>query len=164
MKKLKVMAMAVVACVATFTVPLAPLALVGCTGGCAKIESGQDKVVVNAERTAQASLALMDAFVTIEQDNRAFLNTVSPKIEEASHRVQKDGMAAFDGLRAATQAYKSNRSPENAVTVQTWLATLETFRALAVQYTTEASAALSKRASSGSTTTTPPRITKPPGN
>lgn len=148
MKKLKCKLMMVLAFMLATLPPLAPLAPVAAVGvisvGCASTNGG-DSVLINAEKTAEMSLSVMDGFVTIEQDNRAFLNTVSPKIEEASHKIQNEGMKAWDGLRQATATYKANRTEENKANVNTWIATLKTFRELAEKYTTEATAAMVKK-------------------
>lgn len=147
-KKLK-MKMLILAAAMLAILPFTPVAIVGgLTTGCARSTNSTnsgDQVLISAEKTAEIALAVIDGFVTIEQDNRAFLNTVSPEIEKASHKVQKEGMAAWEGLRKATLTYKNNRTEDNRATMATWTATLKAFQELAQKYAIEAANALAKK-------------------
>lgn len=149
-KKLKTK-MLILAAAMLAILPFTPIAMVvgipmatGCARSTNSTNSG-DQVLISAEKTAEISLAVIDGFVTIEQDNRAFLNTVSPEIEKASHKVQKEGMAAWEGLRKATLTYKNNRTDDNRATMATWTATLKAFQELAQKYAIEAANALAKK-------------------
>ncbi len=106
--------------------------------GCASVEEGADSVVVNAERVAQASFEIMDAFVLYEHNNREMLRRISPEIEKAANSVRTDGRKAIEQLRSATAAYKNNRSAENKATVDTWIKTVEHLKSIALQHLTAA--------------------------
>lgn len=131
MKKVKTMFMALVMMLVTLSVPVVPLALVGCSGGCASVQEGQDIVVVRAEQTADLSFQIMDTFITFEDNNHEFLKTKAPSVVEAANKVRTEGKKAINGLRDATKAYKNNRTPENKANMQTYLALVESFRKIA---------------------------------
>lgn len=118
--------------------PVALTAVVGLSGGCAQLDEGADPVVVRAEQTAAGAFELMDAFVQMEFNNRESLRQLSPEIEKAANAVRVDGRKALEELRIATQVYKRNRSAENKATVQTWIATTENLKRLALQHLTSA--------------------------
>jgi hypothetical protein len=113
----------------TLAIPIA-----GTVTGCASVDEGSDPIVVNAERVAQASFEIMDAFVLYEHNNREMLRGVSPEIEKAANSIRTDGRAAIDQLRAATKAYKLNRTAENKASVDTWIKLVETLKSTALRY------------------------------
>jgi hypothetical protein len=94
--------------------------------GCAAVERGQDPVVVNAERATAMALDVMDAFLQVEYLNRELLAQASPEIHQVAERVRTDGPKWLESARAATKAYKQNRSPENKFQLQTAIAVLQT--------------------------------------
>lgn len=146
---------------ATLPLPLASIALVGCTGGCASIGEGQDPVVVNAERVAAASFEIMDTFNQMEFNNRDELRKLSPEIEKAANHVRVEGKAALESLRAATKAYKTNRTPENKANVATWIATVESFRDIAKQFLVAPKTASAVLPSAPPATSAPPARATP---
>lgn len=114
----------------SFTVPIAGLT------GCASVDAKADAVVVNAERTAQAAFEIMDAFVLYEYNNREALAKMSPDIHKAADAIRVDGKHAIQELRAATKAYKENRTPQRKATIDTWMALVEQFKRTALKYLT----------------------------
>lgn len=111
---------------------VAPL-IVGC-GGCVQLEPGADSVLVRAEQVAAGAFEVMDAFVELEYNNREALRKLSPEIESAANKVRIEGKHALVELRKATSVYKKNRSPENKMTVETWIALTEYSKAIATKY------------------------------
>src|SRR5687767_6736071 len=75
MKKMKHMLIAIMTSATLLFTPVVPLALVGCSGGCSTVAEGHDPVVVRAEQVAAGAYELMDAFVAMEENNRAYLRT-----------------------------------------------------------------------------------------
>lgn len=137
MNKLKMKAMILLSfLLATLPLPMASVALVGCTSGCRSVAEGSDPVVVRAEQAADISFEIMDAYLSLEENNREYLRTVSPEFEKAAIRVRTDGKAAIENLRSATKTYKQNRTPENKANITTWLATVEEIRRIAAKYIT----------------------------
>lgn len=132
--------MMVLAAVSFLAMPVAPLALVvGCSGGgCATVAEGHDVVVVRAETIADLSFEVMDTYLRLEENNRAYLKTISPEFEKTASKVAVDGKAAIQSLRSATKAYKQNRTPENKSNVDTWLAVVEDLRKTALKFTGQA--------------------------
>lgn len=92
--------------------------------GCAAVKAGQDPVVVNAERLAANSYDVVDAFLTLEQNQRAVLWQVDQSIKHTADKLRHEFPEALKSLRATTKAYKQNRSAENKATVVTWQAVI----------------------------------------
>lgn len=149
MKKLKYKVMIMLAFLMTTMAPLAPVAVIGVVGVSCASTNGGDAVLINAEKSAEIGLSAMDLYVTVEQDNRAFLKTVSPEFEKISQQVQTEGMKAWENLRAATATYKANRTPDNQANMATWVSTLKKFQEIAQKYAAEAVAEIAKARKSG---------------
>lgn len=133
-RKLQTFAMTLLAVMAACVMPLAPVALVGCTGGCSTVAEGHDPIVVRAEQAADLSFEVFDSYLRLEEANRDYLRTVSPEFEKTANAIRVDGRAAIESLRSATKAYKNNRTPENKANVETWLRTVEVLRQTALKY------------------------------
>lgn len=145
MKKMKYALVAIVASATLWIAPLATVGLVGCGGGCASVNQGQDSLVVNSERLQATALAIMDTFVAVEENNRAYLRTVSPEIENAANKIRREGKTALTELGAVTRAYKSNRSAENKANINTWLKTLAELQRVATDNLVAANAAIASK-------------------
>lgn len=105
------------ALLAALAVVLAPVTLVTTTGcSWAKVEQGQDPVVVNAERLYATAEDAFDKTFDFEKANRVALG---PEVKKSVDEIRKAAPPALDALRAATKAYKQNRSPENKATLET---------------------------------------------
>lgn len=118
--------------------PIASLALVGCTGGCASVEQGSETLVVRAEQTYQGAAQVFKAFTTFEFNNRAYLNTVSGDIEKAANTIRMDGFTALESLQKAVVAYKADRTAENRTTIDTWLARVTALEGIVTEYMSKA--------------------------
>lgn len=134
MNKLKTQVAAVMMALAVCTLPIASVALVGCTGGCAALAPGADPIVVRAEQTAAFAFEAMDLFLKMEENNREALRQAAPEVEKVANRVRVDGKSALVSLRDATKAYKTNRTPENKANLDTWMAVVEELRAISTKY------------------------------
>lgn len=149
MKKLKYKVMIILAFLMTTMAPLAPVAVIGVVGVSCASTNGGDAVLINAEKSAEIGLSAIDLYVTIEQDNRAFLKTVSPEFEKISHQVQGEGMKAWENLRASTAVYKANRTPDNQANMTTLVAVLKSFQQIAQDYAARAASEIAKARKSG---------------
>jgi hypothetical protein len=112
--------------------PLAPIPLV--STGCSTILPGQDKVLVNAERTSATAYDVFVAFAEWEQANRDLLWQQSPEIKHLADRLRTNGQTWLKTTRTVTEAYRLNRTEENRAVLQTWLAVLTTAIAEANTY------------------------------
>jgi len=101
-------------------IPLS-LALVGCSS----IQSGNDPLVVNAERTTQLAVDVFDTFLKWEYDNRQTLS-VTPEIRKTADFIRTNGQNWLLTARSMTKAYKQSRTPENKANLDTAIATLRT--------------------------------------
>lgn len=96
------------------------------TPGCAwfqpsTVAVGSDPVVVGAEQASKLGLAFTSEFLQWEWLNRA---TVGKDITRLADKVRDEFPKDHAALRAATKAYKLNRSPENKATLETVTLTL----------------------------------------
>lgn len=106
--------------------------------GCAffgPVAPGADPVVVNAERTAKLSFTLADSFVQWEFENRA---TLPKEATEAADVVRKEFPTAYRAFRAATKAYKVNRTDAAKLNLQTAQAEIGVLLKYAQKYLPEA--------------------------
>jgi len=102
---------------------LASLAIACILTGCVTIEPGNDKLVVQAERTTKLALETFDTFLKWEYDNREVLSPI-PEIRASSDRIRTNGPGWLRTARTLTQAYKENRTDENKAALETWVALL----------------------------------------
>ena len=91
-----------------------------------------DPVVVNSERTIGLAFDTIDGFLRWEKANRA---VVPPKVHAAAQSLRREAPDAFRNARAVLRAYKANRSPEQKVLLDTWLATLSELARVATEST-----------------------------
>lgn len=132
MNKLKCKLMIVLAfLLATMPLPIASVALVGCTGGCASVDKGADLEVVRAEQFYRGADKLMRSFTTFEFNNRAKLNAIDPNIEKAANTVRIDGFDALVKVQESVVKYKANRTPENREGIGKAIAIAEGLESLA---------------------------------
>ena len=64
---------------------------------CAIIQPGNDKLVVNAERTTKLALESFDTFLKWEFDNREVLSPI-PEIRASADRIRSTAQAGFAQL------------------------------------------------------------------
>ena len=105
----------------------------GC-GGCAQLQKGADPIVVRAEQLYQGAHSIMDSFLSYEMSNREVLKQLSPQILETANLMRRDGPKAVDGLMAATEAYKANRTPENRANLSTYIALVDALQNEALRW------------------------------
>lgn len=134
MNKAKGRMLVLIAMIGVWAMPLAPIVLVGCSGGCAALDKGADPVVVRAEQTYQGASQIFKSFTTFEFNNRAYLQGVSGDIEKAANTIRTDGFDALVALQNATIAYKSHRTANNKANLETWLATVEKLDGIVTEY------------------------------
>lgn len=113
---------------------IAPVSFTGCKQIPSTSQQTADQVILRAEQTAQTARLTMDTFVHLERDNEALLKQVNPQIHQYANTIRRNGLNWVDSLRAATKAFKANRTPENEATVNTWLTTLITATTQMNQY------------------------------
>jgi len=97
-----------------FAVPVVVLA-----PGCAlfsTVAPGNDVIVVDAERIAILSFTLVDTFLDWETVNRA---NVPKEATAAADKLRDDFPKAYNSYRAATKAYKFNRTADNQFNLNT---------------------------------------------
>jgi hypothetical protein len=104
------------------TIPLA-LAIALLTLSCARIQPGQDALVVDAERTQALALETFDLFLRLEYQHRDTWSAI-PEIHAAAERIRIHGPALIDTVKNLTRAYKHNRGPDQKANLQTALAVL----------------------------------------
>lgn len=116
MNKLKVKTAMLLTVLLATMVQVAPVAVVGVVStGCAtnKVAEGSEVFVVRAEQTYKNLDKTFRAFTTFEYNNRAVLQKLSPKFEQAANTVRIDGFNALEALQKSVVEYKANRTPEN---------------------------------------------------
>lgn len=91
---------------------------------CATIQTGNDAIVVNAERFTAVAADTFDLFVHTEYDNKAYLATIDPKIHSYANYIRVNAKNWLQSARTMTKAYKQNRSAENKANLTTALAVL----------------------------------------
>ena len=119
---------------------LSPLVALILLSSCAGITSGNDPVVVNAERTTQVALDTFDSFVKYEYNNKATLQKLNPNIHKYANTVRKNGAQWLASARAFTQAYKYNRTADKKANLETAIAVLQAAITQIGQYMSEAGA------------------------
>lgn len=93
---------------------LGTVTMTGLTG-CAKLRQvlyapGADPVVVEAERLAETSLAVMEKFVAWERKYEEPLALIDHRIHLAAETVRENGLGYVEKLRTATKIYKAAKS------------------------------------------------------
>lgn len=103
---------------------LAPIAVI--TPGCAlfgTVAEGHDKLIVNAERTAKLSFAMVDGFLEYEEANRPI---VPPQMTRTADELRTQFPPAYTAFRNATKLYKFNRTADNKANLNTALVPVQT--------------------------------------
>jgi hypothetical protein len=102
--------------------------------------------VVNAEKVTRTGNDLLDAFVHLERNNQAALQSVIPKaypqIHAYANLVRRNGVQWLETARACTVAYKNNRSADNKANLDTALAVLGAAIAQSQSYIAQINVAL----------------------
>lgn len=91
--------------------------------GCAKLRQtlyapGADPVVVEAERLAETSFAVMDKFVAWERKYEGPLQTIDRRIHMAAEIIRENGLGYVEKLRTATKIYKAAKSAVEKATAK----------------------------------------------
>jgi len=114
---------------------LAPiLAIALLLNGCAATQQGNDTVVVDAEKSTSVALESINAFLKLEYDNQAVIKQRLPQVHTYANFVRVHSPQWIAAARSMTNAYKSNRTPENKANLGTALATLNQAVTLITQY------------------------------
>lgn len=121
---------------------IAPVTFTGCKQLPSTSSETSDQVILRAEQAAQTARLTFDTFVHLERDNEALLKQVNPAIHQYANTIRRNGLNWVDSLRAATKAFKLNRTPENQASINTWLATLTTATTQVNQYIAQAKTAV----------------------
>jgi hypothetical protein len=101
--------------------------------GCATL-TGNDPVVVNAEKITQTAFDTMEAFKQYEFNNRATLESINPAIEHYANVLRRNEKTWLQSARTMTDAYKNNRNAQNKANLDTALAVLSQAVAQITQY------------------------------
>jgi hypothetical protein len=89
-------------------------------------QQSTDQIILRAEQTAQVARDTFNLFVHLERDNEAMLKSVNPAIHDYANTIRAHGLDWIDSLRAATKAFKANRTSQSQADLSTALATLTT--------------------------------------
>jgi hypothetical protein len=112
-------------------------ALLALLVSCAAIQPGNDPVVVNAERVTASAVEVFDGLFRTEFANHAVIRARAPQVASGVNQLRQVAPQAIATARAATQAYKNNRTSENKANVATALAVLQALLDQARVYLTE---------------------------
>ncbi len=118
MKRLPIIVLCLCLAVAT------PVAFNGCAQFPTVSQQSTDQIILRAEQTAQTARLTFDTFVRLERDNEAILKQVNPAIHTYANYIRTNGLYFVDVLRAATNTFENNRTPENQASLNTILATV----------------------------------------
>lgn len=80
--------------------------------GCASVKEGHEPFVVQSERALTVAKASIEAFVSIEHDNRAWCRDNLPRVHESAEFMRKHAPKALDAAGKALRRYKAGRTPE----------------------------------------------------
>ncbi len=107
---------------------LSPVVALFLIASCAQLPTvstqSTDQIILRAEQTAQTARLTFDTFVRLERDNEAMLKQVNPSIHTYANYIRTNGLYFVDVLRAATNTFENNRTPENQASLNTILATI----------------------------------------
>lgn len=121
---------------------IAPVTFTGCKQLPSTSSETSDQVILRAEQAAQTARLTFDTFVHLERDNEALLKQVNPAIHQYANTIRRNGLNWVDSLRAATKAFKLNRTPENRASIDTWLTTLTTATTQVNKYISQSKTAI----------------------
>ena len=108
----------------------------GCTstGGpveLAPILPGNDPVVVNAERAANAALASFESVTRFDHNNLAFMKETLPKVHSEVQDLRRTFPEKYRAVREATKTYKASKTAQDAQLVTDSLAQLRELQLIA---------------------------------
>jgi len=103
----------------------AGLLAIAAAPGCAKVQPGNDPVLVNAERTTVLAVDVFDTFTLWEFNNRLAL-AIAPDIRKTADLVRLKAPSWLRTARSMTEAYRTNRTPENKANLETAIELLRT--------------------------------------
>ena len=101
--------------------------LFGC--GCASIKEGNEPFVVQSERALTIAKASIEAFVTVEHQNRAWVKANMPRIHESAEAIRRHAPRALTEAGKALRKYKAGRTTENRAAVHAGMAEVEAISA-----------------------------------
>lgn len=93
-----------------------------------------DKVVVTSEISERTGNDTLDAFVNLDRANQAWMVANAPTVHAYANVIRRNGVRWLQSARAATRAYKMNRTPEGKVNMDTALAVLNAAISQSTQY------------------------------
>jgi len=98
-------------------------AILLCLLGCARLQPGNDPIVVRAEQATAVAVEVFDAF--LKWDVRYEGTAVhTPEARAVAREIRANGINWLETARALTTAYKRNRSDANRANLQAGLAVL----------------------------------------
>jgi len=93
--------------------------------GCVSVAPGHDPVVVRAEQTQSLAFEAMDAFFMWEYLNRG---TLPADVTKFADKLRTEGKDILLRSYVVVRAYKTNRTAENKLAVETIIVTLQTIQ------------------------------------
>jgi hypothetical protein len=90
--------------------------------GCTSIAPGNDPLVVRSVQTVEIAAEVIDGYIHFEWVNRDTLWAVSRDFKRLADKLRDHSVPTMQSLRAATKAYKSNRTEENRASLVTAMA------------------------------------------
>ena len=114
-----------------------PLILAVLIYGCAGTTTGNDPVVVDAEKSQSIALETINTFLKLEYDNRAVVKQSLPQVHTYANYVRVHSPQWIATARSMTNAYKSNRNDQNKANLQTAIAVLTQAVTQITAYTSE---------------------------
>lgn len=115
----------------------ATLAIAIITSGCSNITTGNDPVVVNAERTIPSAHDVINAFLKTEAENHATIKANTPQISAYANYIRANFPHWNSTAWATLDAYQQNRTAQNKANLATALAVLAQAVSQAQTYLTQ---------------------------
>src|ERR1051326_8629133 len=120
------------------SVLLACSSLSGCitlSGTTAQSAQSATISVVAAEKTLRVAKDTIDLFLHLEYDIQALVKEKFPEVHSFAEKLRRTAPDLLISANNIKNAYKHNRTPENAASLQTILATLQETATQAQQFT-----------------------------
>ena len=92
---------------------------------CATLQPGADPLLVRAEQVEKTSFAITNAFVTLEDQNQAVLESKVPGIHKAAEKVRETVPGALRILHTSIDTYRAAKV-KDASTLSIALSVVET--------------------------------------
>jgi hypothetical protein len=105
--------------------------------GCASILPGNDATLVNAERVNSVAFTTFDSFLALERQQEVYVKANLPQVHSFANNLRVNGQRYLQSARAATEAYRTSRTPENKANLNTAIAVLQAILAQIPNYTTQ---------------------------